>query len=68
MQQVKQTAEYTVFQKKSGRYAVQANAKGKKWLNGDDKVRILVDEQLVKVMTPKAPPAEAPAEEASAAS
>jgi hypothetical protein len=59
MQQVKQTPEYTVFQKKSGRYAVQA--KGKQWLHGEEKVRVLVDEQLVKVLTPKAP-AEAPAE------
>ncbi len=61
MQQLKKTDEYTVFQKKSGRYAVQA--KNKQWLHGEDKVKVLVGEELVKVLTPKAPPAaEAPAE------
>jgi uncharacterized protein YpmB len=60
MQQVKTTDDYTVFQKKSGRYAVQG--KDKKWLHGEDKVRVLVGEALVKVLTPKAPAAEAPAE------
>jgi hypothetical protein len=60
MQQVKTTDDYTVFQKKSGRYAVQG--KDKKWLHGEDKVRVLVGEALVKVLTPKAPAAEVPAE------
>jgi hypothetical protein len=60
MQQVKKTGDYTVFQKKSGRYAVQG--KDKKWLHGEDKTRVLVDEQLVKVLTAKAAPAEAPAD------
>jgi hypothetical protein len=60
MQQVKKTPEYTVYQKKSGRYAVQG--RNKQWLHGEDKVRALVDQQLVKVLTPKAPPAEAEAQ------
>ncbi|PQJ94849.1 hypothetical protein [Chromatium okenii] len=54
MQKVKKTAEYTLFQKKSGRYAVKG--KNKKWINGDAKQAILANEQLIKVMTPKAVP------------
>ena len=59
MQKVKKTPEYTVYRKTSGRYAVQSRAK--QWLHGEDKVHVLVAEQLVKVLTPKAPPAEAEA-------
>lgn len=43
--------EYTVVKKKSGRYAVK-NAKGA-YINGDDKVTILVKEGLVKAVEPK---------------
>ena len=39
MQQLKQTAEYTIFQKKSGRYAVRA--KNKQWVHAADKTKIL---------------------------
>ena len=66
MKVVKKTAEYTVYQKRSNRYAVQSAEK--KWLNGDEKVKVLLAESLIKVTAPapKAeaePEAEAPAEQ-----
>ena len=66
MKVVKTTAEYTVFQRGDGRYAVRA--KGRTWINGEDKVEILYNEGLLKKPEPKAEPEpeEAPAEEASA--
>ncbi|EXJ16781.1 hypothetical protein [Imhoffiella purpurea] len=54
MQQIKKTAEYTLFQKKSGRYAVKG--KNKQWINGDAKQQILVDENLITLPEPKAAP------------
>ena len=68
MKLVKKTDEYSIYQRKDNRYAVQdAN---KNAVNGDEKLRILVAEELVKVILPAAPeePAaeEAPAEEAPA--
>ncbi len=68
MKTVTKTADYTIFQKKSGRYAVLGS--DKKYINGDDKARILVEAGLVKVAVPaKEEPveevAEAPAEEAA---
>ncbi|TNE76376.1 MAG: hypothetical protein EP334_08590 [Gammaproteobacteria bacterium] len=63
MKVLKKTAEYTVFQKRSGRYAVlDAN---KKAVNGDDKVAILVAEGYVKQPEPKVE--EAPVEEVAEA-
>jgi len=59
---VKDTAEYTVFQRRDNRYAVRANGK---WVNGDDKVEILYKEELLKKPEPKAEP-EAASEEAAA--
>ncbi|MBT8496449.1 MAG: hypothetical protein KJO07_25605 [Deltaproteobacteria bacterium] len=57
MKAVKTSSEYTVYQKRSGRYAVK-NA-GRKWVNGDDKVKILVAEGLIEAPKVKAPePAE----------
>ncbi len=52
MQQVKKTADYTIYEKKSGRYAIKG--KDKQWLHGEDKTRILTAEQLVKLPEPKA--------------
>ncbi|MFD2110477.1 hypothetical protein [Thiorhodococcus fuscus] len=54
MQQIKKTAEYTLFQKKSGRYAVKG--KDKKWIGGEAKQQILVDEKLITLPEPKAAP------------
>jgi hypothetical protein len=59
MQQIKKTAEYTVFQKKSGRYAVKA--KNKQWLHAGDKTKVLLAEALIEPPKEKAP---APAVEA----
>lgn len=59
MEVVKKTDEYTIYKKKSGRYGVQGS--NKKWINGDDKIKILLGEGLIKATAPK--PAEAPAEE-----
>lgn len=67
MEVVKQTDEYTVIKKRSGRYGVK-NAAGK-WINGDEKVKILVAEGLIKAAVPAEKPVEeeAPAEEAAEA-
>jgi hypothetical protein len=75
MEVVKQTDEYTVIKKRSGRYGVK-NAAGK-WVNKEEKVKILIAEGLIKASLPaekpvdEAAPAaeptdETPAEEASA--
>ena len=50
MEKVKVTDEYTVVKKRSGRYGVK-DANGK-WLNGEDKVKILLAEGLIKVSAP----------------
>lgn len=64
MKQIKQTDQYRIFAKKSGRYAVRGA--NKQWLHGDEKTAILQAEGLVKKLTPKAPAAEPVAEEAAA--
>ncbi len=64
MEVVKKAKEYTVYKKKSGRFAVK-NAQ-KKWVNADEKIKILVAEGLVKAPAPKPAAAEPVAEEASA--
>ncbi|TVZ41308.1 hypothetical protein P886_0652 [Alteromonadaceae bacterium 2753L.S.0a.02] len=61
MKPVKSTAEYTIFQRRDERYAVRGA--NKNWINGDDKVAILLAEGLLKKPEPKpAEPEEAPAE------
>ncbi len=62
MEVVKNTKEFTVFKKRNGRYGVK-NAAGK-WVNADEKVKVLLAEGLIKVAEPKKE--EAPAEEAAA--
>jgi hypothetical protein len=63
MEKVKSTKEFNIFKKKSGRYGVRAS--NGKWINGEDKVKILADEKLIK-LSPKKQVTEAPAEEAQA--
>ena len=63
MKVVKKTAEYTIFQRNDERYAVRGS--NRKWINGDDKVAILIKEDLRKAPEPK--PAEPAAEEAEEA-
>ena len=69
MEKVKDSKDYTVFKKRSGRYAVKG-ADGK-WINGADKVKVLTSEDLIAKMNPPkkkeepqeaAPQAEAPAD------
>lgn len=69
METVKATKEFKIFKKRNGRYSVK-NDKGK-WINGEEKVKILSAEGLIKVSIPKKveePPAEeAPVEAAAEA-
>lgn len=55
MEIVKKTKSYTVIKKRSGRFGV-LGANGK-WINGNDKIKILLEEGLIKVPAPKAPEA-----------
>ena len=69
MKVVKKTPEYTIYEKRSKRYAVKGA--DKKWVNADDKVKILLAEKLIEVKLPKKSaeeeaPAEAVAAEAEA--
>jgi ribosomal protein S17 len=51
MNVIKKTSDYTIYQKRSNRYAVKdAN---NRWVSGDDKVKILLAEKLVKLPEPK---------------
>lgn len=67
MKLVKKTDEYSIYLRGDERYAVKdAN---KRPINGDEKARILVAEELIKVTLPAAPAPEeeAPEEEAGEA-
>ena len=57
MKLIKKTADYKIFMRGDDRYAVQ-DASGKP-VNGEEKVRILVEEELIKVTVPN-PKEEAP--------
>ena len=64
MKVIAKTDEYTIYQKRNERYAVKSAAKA--WVNGDEKVAILLEHKLIDVAAPKAPEpevAEAAAEE-----
>ncbi|MFK7734293.1 MAG: hypothetical protein AB8B48_21900 [Pseudomonadales bacterium] len=65
MKLVKKTDEYTIFARGDNRYAVQGA--NKQPINGDDKIRILLEEDLIKAAAPAAPVEEEAAEEAPAA-
>ena len=68
MEVVKETKEYKIVKKRNGRYGIK-NAEHK-WVNGSQKIEILVKEGLIKEQAVKKeePPAaeEAPAAEAEA--
>jgi len=68
MKLVKKTVEYSIYLRGDKRYAVEDARKQP--VNGDEKVRILVEEGLVKTVVPAKPEEpvaeEAPVEEASA--
>lgn len=63
MEKVKSTKEHTIYKKHSGRFGVQ-DAKGN-WVNGEAKIKVLLDAKLIK-LTPKKK-VEAPAEAAAPA-
>jgi len=65
MKLVKKTADYSIYLRGDQRYAVKDSTK--KPVNGDEKVRILVAEDLVKVTLPAKPVVEAAAEEEATA-
>lgn len=63
MKKLKKTGEYSIFQKRSGRYAVRDT--NKQWIHGEDKTKLLLAEGLIQIPEPKpAAPPETPAEEA----
>ena len=67
MKTVKKTAEYTVYKKRNDRFAVKGANKA--WINGEEKTKILLAEDLIKVSAPSAkeePAAEADTEEVEA--
>lgn len=65
MKLVKKTDQYSIYKRSDDRYAVKdAN---KKAVNGEEKVKILVAENLITVSVPSAPAVEEVAEEESAA-
>lgn len=63
MEIVKKTKEYEIIKKRSGRYGVR-DAK-RKWVSGDEKVKILLAEKLIKAPVPKKEPEPAPEAEAA---
>ncbi|RCL44871.1 MAG: hypothetical protein DBW91_05565 [Candidatus Thioglobus sp.] len=54
MKEVQTAGEYTIYQKKSGRYAVKGA--DRKYVNGDDKAKILLDAGLVELSQPAPQP------------
>ena len=64
MELIKKTDNYTIYKKKSGRYAVKN--KEKKYLSDKEKVEILLGEKLIKLSPRKKPEEAAPAEEPAA--
>jgi len=53
MQEVKRTAQYRIYRKSSGRYAVRNPER--RWINGDDKAAILLAEGLIEPPKVKRP-------------
>ena len=65
MKVVVKNDEYTIYQRRDGRYAVEGA--DKKPINADGKVTILAANELIAVTPPVAPEEEAAPEEADAA-
>ncbi|MEI8346128.1 MAG: hypothetical protein WCG27_01580, partial [Pseudomonadota bacterium] len=57
MEIVKKTDKYTIIKKRTGRFGVRGP--NRQWINGVEKIKILVAEKLLDVHIPK-PKAEAP--------
>ena len=58
MELIKKTDNYTIYKKKSGRYAVKN--KEEKYLTDKEKIEILLEEKLIK-LSPRKKPVEEPA-------
>ncbi|MDG2046570.1 MAG: hypothetical protein P8J79_05070 [Halioglobus sp.] len=56
MKLVKKTAEYTIYKRGDARYAVKDV--NKKAVNGEEKTRVLLAEDLIKVTLPSKPAVE----------
>lgn len=54
MEIVKQTEEYQIVKKRSGRYGVRRI--DRTWLSGEEKVKVLIAEGLIKAPEPKPEP------------
>ena len=63
MKVVLKTDEYTIYQKRSERYAVKDSNKA--WINGDAKTAILLEHKLIDAVAPKPAEPEPAAEEAA---
>lgn len=64
MKRIAKTDEHTIYEKRSGRYAVKD--KQKRWVRGDDKLAVLNAQGLVKAPAPKAAAPEVEAESPAA--
>jgi hypothetical protein len=53
MENVRKTAEYTIFKKRNGRYCIQDSKCN--WLLADKKIEILKKEKLIKLSVAKQP-------------
>ena len=60
MKKAQQAGDYSIYQKRSGRYAVQDKAK--KWVNGEEKTKILLEAGLIRVSEPRPAAADEPQE------
>lgn len=63
MKVVTSTDEYTIYVRRDGRHAVKDANKAP--INGDEKIRILLENDLIKAPAPKVPEAEPEAPEAA---
>ena len=61
MKVVKKTDEYRVLQKRSGRYAIRT-VMGE-WVNGSEKIKILIEAGLIKAALPREPEEDPSSEE-----
>lgn len=50
MEMLKKSGDCNIYKKRSGRYAVRKNGK---WVNGEEKIKILLSEKLIKIDPPK---------------
>ncbi len=66
METIKRSAEYTIFKKRNERYSILNN--DNKWVNGEEKVKILLKEKLIKLTAPKKKEEAAPEATAAPAS